>query len=72
MAKLPVGETSGVIESSIGFHIIQVTNKKASRPIALDEVKAEILNHLLKFETEKLLQSFLAKLRKNSDIKIFI
>ncbi|MDP6735608.1 MAG: peptidylprolyl isomerase [Nitrospinaceae bacterium] len=72
MIKLKVGETSGVIESSIGFHIIKLTNKKASRPIALEEVKAEILNHLLKFETEKLLRVYLSKLRKKSDIKIFI
>ena len=72
IAKLKVGESSDVIESSIGFHIVQLTNKKASRAMTLDEVKPEILNHLLKFETEKLLQSYLSKLRKKSDIKIFI
>ncbi|MDP6476988.1 MAG: hypothetical protein QF502_03670, partial [Nitrospinaceae bacterium] len=60
------------IKSSIGYHIIKLTDKKASRPVALEEVKAEILNHLLKFETEKLLRVYLAKLRKTSDIKIFI
>ncbi len=72
MAKMKVGETSDVIKSSIGYHIIKLTDKKASRPIALEEVKAEILNHLLKFETEKLLRVYLSKLRKTSDIKIFI
>ena len=72
IAKLKVGESSDVIESSIGFHIVQLTNKKASRAMALGEVKPEILNHLLKFETEKLLQSYLSKLRKKSNIKIFI
>ena len=72
MVKLKAGETSEVIESSIGFHIVQLNNKENSRVIALDEVKPEILNHLLKFETEKLLQSYLSKLRKRADIKIYL
>ena len=72
MAKLKVGETSSVIESSLGFHIIKLTSKKESQAIALDEVKPEILNHLLKLETEKKLKSYLSGLRKKSKIKIFI
>ena len=72
MVKLKVGETSSVIESSLGFHIIQLTEKKESHPIALDEVKPEILNHLLKLETEKQLKNYLSGLRKKSEIKIFI
>ena len=56
MVKLQPGQNSDVIESSIGFHIVLLTDKKASRAVDLDEVKPEILNHLLKFETEKLLE----------------
>ena len=72
MVKLKVREISSVIESSLGFHIIQLTGKKESHLIALDEVKPEILNHLLKLETEKQLKDYLSGLRKKSDIKIFI
>lgn len=72
MVKLKVGEISSVIESSLGFHIIQLTEKKESHPIALEEVKPEILNHLLKLETEKQLKNYLTGLRKKSEIKIFI
>ena len=72
MVKLKVGEISSVIESSLGFHIIQLTEKKESHSIALDEVKPEILNHLLKLETEKQLKNYLSGLRKKSEIKIFI
>jgi len=72
MVKLKVGEISSVIESSLGFHIIQLTGKKESHLIALDEVKPEILNHLLKLETEKQLKNYLSGLRKKSEIKIFI
>ena len=72
LVKLKMGETSSVIESSLGFHIIQLTEKKESHSIALDEVKPEILNHLLKLETEKQLKNYLSDLRKKSEIKIFI
>jgi len=72
MVKLKVREISSVIESSLGFHIIQLTEKKESHVIALDEVKSEILNHLLKLETEKQLKNYLSGLRKKSEIKIFI
>jgi len=72
MVKLKLGEISSVIESSLGFHIIQLTDKKESHSIALDEVKPEILNHLLKLETEKQLKNYLSGLRKKSEIKIFI
>ena len=72
MVKLKLGEISDVIESSLGFHIIQLTEKKESHLIALDEVKPEILNHLLKLETEKQLKNYLSGLRKKSEIKIFI
>jgi parvulin-like peptidyl-prolyl isomerase len=71
LIKMKVGETSGIIESNIGFHIVQLNDKKDRQAIPLDKVKAEILNHLLKFETEKLLKNYLSKLRKKSDIKIF-
>jgi peptidyl-prolyl cis-trans isomerase C len=69
---MKVGETSGVIESSFGFHIIQLTGKEPSRPISLEEVKSDILNNLLKAKTQELLQEYLSRLRKKSDIKIFI
>ena len=72
MEKLKLGEISDVIESSLGFHIIQLMEKKESHVIALDQVKPEILNHLLKLETEKQLKIYLSGLRKISEIKIFI
>ena len=72
MVKLKVGAISNVIESSLGFHIIQLTEKKESHVIALNEVKPEIMNHLLKLETEKELKDYLSGLRKKAEIKIFI
>ena len=72
MVKLNEGETSSVIESSLGFHIIQLTQKKGNQVVPFDEVKPEILNHLLKLETDKKLKNYLSGLRKKSEIKIFI
>jgi parvulin-like peptidyl-prolyl isomerase len=72
MLKLKLGEVSNVITSSLGFHIIQLNNKKESQILRLAEVKAEILNHLLKLETEIQLKKYLADIRKKSKIEIFI
>jgi len=40
--SLAPGQTSGVVQSSYGFHIIQVEDKHTAHLKALDEVKAEI------------------------------
>ena len=72
MIKLKLGEVSNVIKTSLGFHIIQLNNKKESHKLPLVEVEVEILNHLLKLETEIQLKSYLSDIRKKSKIEIFI
>ena len=68
--KLPVGQISEVIESSVGFHIIQVLDKKGAglKPIAAvrEEIKTKI-------EDEKLENKFdewIASVRAKSHIEV--
>jgi peptidyl-prolyl cis-trans isomerase SurA len=68
--KLPIGQVSEVIESSVGFHIIQVLDKQGAglKPIAAvrEEIKTKI-------EDEKLENKFdewIASIRAKSHIEI--
>ena len=68
--SLPVGQVSEVIESSVGFHIIQVVDKKGAglKPIAAvrEEIKTKI-------EDEKLDKNFdewIASVRAKSHIEV--
>ena len=68
--SLPVGQVSEVIESSVGFHIIQVVDKKGAglKPIAV--VRQEIKT---KIEDEKLENKFdewIASVRAKSHIEV--
>ena len=68
--SLPVGQVSEVIESSVGFHIIQVVDKKGAglKPIAV--VRQEIKT---KIEDEKLDKNFdewIASVRAKSHIEL--
>ena len=38
----PKGQTTGLVRTSFGFHIIRVEDKQAARVKPLDEVKAQI------------------------------
>ncbi|GJL79429.1 MAG: peptidylprolyl isomerase [Nitrospinaceae bacterium] len=69
MQKLTLGETSKVIKSSFGFHVIKLNDKVPSQLAPYDEVKADILNLLLVRETEKLKGELLAGFKKTADIK---
>ena len=40
--SLPVGQISGIVKSSYGFHIIRVDDKREAQVKTLDEVKGEI------------------------------
>jgi len=45
--ELGVGETSGIVESSFGYHIIKVTDKKEAGMKPFEEVQSQIIAYLL-------------------------
>jgi parvulin-like peptidyl-prolyl isomerase len=72
MERLALGETSGVIKSSFGYHIIKLNNIVPSQLAPYEQVKADILNLLLVQETEKLKSELLTEFKKTAKIKRFI
>ena len=43
---LPVGAVSGVAQSRLGFHIVQLTEVKEAHPLSYEEARPEIVLHL--------------------------
>jgi parvulin-like peptidyl-prolyl isomerase len=68
--SLPIGQVSEVIESSVGFHIIQVVDKKGAglKPIAAvrEEIKTKIEDEKL----DKKYDEWIASIRAKSHIEI--
>jgi len=69
---LPLEEISDIIESSIGFHIIKVTDKKGAGVKSLESVRDEIKDKILEEKAEKRYESWIQELRKKSHIEIRI
>jgi peptidyl-prolyl cis-trans isomerase SurA len=68
--NLPVQQLSGVIESSVGFHIIQVTDRRGAGFKPIESVRAEIRERLDMEKMEKKFQEWLDTLRGKSHIEI--
>jgi len=68
--RLPLGQVSEVIESSVGFHIIQVLDKKGAglKPIAAvrEEIKTKIEDEKL----DKKFDEWIASVRAKSHIEV--
>ncbi|MBC8288621.1 MAG: peptidylprolyl isomerase [Nitrospinae bacterium] len=72
MVKLKEEETSGVIQSKFGYHILKLDEIIPSKLIPFSATKTDIMNLLLKIETKKLFTIYVEELGNSADIKVFL
>jgi parvulin-like peptidyl-prolyl isomerase len=72
MVKLNEGETSNIISSSFGHHILKLDEIIPSVLIPFKDAQSDILNTLMKRETKKLFKKYVIDLEKTAKIEIFI
>lgn len=68
--SLPVNTISPVVESSYGFHIFKITEKKRERLLYLKKVKSEIKNKLLSNKLREAYREFLNQAKESLKINI--
>ncbi|MCS5621359.1 MAG: peptidylprolyl isomerase, partial [Nitrospinaceae bacterium] len=72
MVKLNEEETSGIIQSQYGYHILKLDEIIPSQLIPFAETKTDITNLLLKMKTRKLFETYVEDLGKKAEIQVFI
>lgn len=65
------GELSDPFRTAIGWHIVEVLDRKEERPVTFDEVKSEIRHHLENERTAETVAILVKKLRTVANIRIF-
>lgn len=66
--KLQKGEMSGIVQSSNGYHIIKVTDRKAAHTATLDEKKADIKETLITQGISSKASTWIADLKSKAKI----
>lgn len=69
LKSLKEGQTSGIIETAHGFHLIQAAEVNTARVLSFDEVKADIENRVMREALMQATSQALQELRSAADIK---
>lgn len=67
---LKVGETSGIVKSPFGYHIIRLVDRKAAPPPTFEEVKEPLKRRLLSEKQRKRFEEWLTSLQAGAKVKI--
>lgn len=67
--SLKPGELSGVVESEFGYHVIKLTEKLPAYTAGYEEVKKNILAHLMKEHVKQAIVDYVAGLRGKAKIE---
>lgn len=70
--SLGVGQTSDLVETQFGYHIIRVTEKQAAKDVPLDDVRAEVVRYLENVNREKETKTFVDALKAKGKVTVGI
>ena len=68
--QMKIGGISGVLETSMGYHIFKVADKKTSRVPPLEEVRNKIRIHLFQEEAKTRFEDWMNQLKNRAYISI--
>jgi parvulin-like peptidyl-prolyl isomerase len=71
VAGLKVGETSDIVETEFGYHIIRLMETKPADYAPFADVEESIQKHLFMTEAQKLVGRYIEVLRKKADIIVY-
>ena len=69
--KLKAGETSDIIETSYGFHIFKIIDRKPETVLAYDTVKEQIRQRLAQEKARQDADAYAKSLREKASVEIF-
>ncbi len=67
---LQIGETSGIVKTDYGYHIIRVTDRKAARTPTLAEAKERVLQDFTKQESDQRFAAWYEEALAQAKVKI--
>ncbi len=70
--RLEIGETSEIVESAFGLHLIQVTEERPGRPVSWEEARDQLLAFLREQKVAELIGEKAAELRGQAKVEISI
>ncbi len=67
--SLAPDQTSDIVKTQFGYHLIKVTGKKAAETVPFDKVKEKISAHLKQQKTNESIRAYIETLKKDAKIK---
>lgn len=65
------GQVSAPLRSERGWHLVEVLAREEERPLAFEEVRAEVIAHLEAQRSEETFRELMEKLRKVANLQVF-